>query len=66
LQGTDWNDYFGAREITTPAYNSDDRPGFSDVELQDIIIIWRGVAEHFSLWEVMPCCCSNIKMGGAQ
>eukprot|EP00775_Hariotina_reticulata_P007237 gene7237-7450_t len=50
--GTDWNDYFGMKKIITPAYDSDEQPGFSENELRDIIIIWRGVAEHYSLWEV--------------
>lgn len=51
-QGADWNDYYGVKEIVTPPYDSDGLLGFSDDEARDIITIWRGVAEHFSAWEV--------------
>lgn len=53
LQGTDgWNKELGTNTIVTPEYDSDGKAGFSTEERQEMITIWKGVSEHFSLWDV--------------
>ncbi|WP_353931255.1 DUF4347 domain-containing protein [Okeanomitos corallinicola TIOX110] len=52
--GTYWNtSYASGNNITTPAYDSDGNPNsFSNIELQNIIDIWKRVAEAFSPFNI--------------
>lgn len=51
--GSYWNTAFGKDSIVTPAYDFDGNPAaFSTSELQNIIKIWRAVAEDYSWADV--------------
>jgi hypothetical protein len=49
--GTSWNDA-AKPVINTPAYDTDNLPGFSASEKKDIIAIWRGVSEDYAPFDV--------------
>lgn len=51
--GTPWNNYLGGADIVTPAYDTDGNPSsFSAGELNNIIEIWKRVAEDYAPWQV--------------
>lgn len=51
-RGTLWNYSGNGATITTPAYNTDGRAGFSSGELQRIQEVWQRVAEDFAPFNV--------------
>ena len=51
--GTAWNNRVGGADIVTPPYDNDGNPSsFSTTELNNIIAIWKRVAEDYAPWHV--------------
>lgn len=60
---TAWNK--NGNTITVPAYSVDSDPAFSTTELQNIIAIWRGVAEDYSPFDVDVTTINQVTAGTA-
>jgi len=51
--GTIWNNRTGGADFVTPPYDIDGNTGnFSSTELNNIVAIWKRVAEDFAPWQV--------------
>jgi len=50
---TDWNRLVGRDPIVTPPFDKDGLPdSWSTQELNDIVFIWRAVAEDYAMFDV--------------